>query len=696
MNIMIKQLDSNTINKIAAGEVIESPKSIIKELVENSIDAGANEIIVEIKNGGKSYIRITDNGSGINKSQIEDAFKRHYTSKIDKADDLNALHTLGFRGEALASIAAVSKVEVITRTSNENYGTKFIIEGGKTISKEETGCPTGTTFIVKDLFYNIPARLKFLKSDVSEAAKINEIVLSLALGTKNISFKYISNGKTIFKTPKTVNMLNVLSSLYDRDLVNSLIEVNYNSDFMKISGYTSNLNYYRGNRKKQLFFVNGRFVKHNRANFFVEAAYNTLLPKDKHPVCFLCIDINTNMIDVNVHPAKTEIRVKEEEKFLKELKSSIYNALRDINLVKEVKSNLFTKKTSNNNDSKNISIDDIFNSNDNGIVNLNLLSKKTISTNINDLNSDINSNVNIEHKPIDTYKDCTDKNINDKINENISIDNNIKKDINLQSNKTNNNEHNFNDIFSNESLKEFDELYKVEGNNNKSISINDDVSTTSNNTCTIGENTSEIASGNINKTPIPNLKYIGILFKTYILCECVESSEFYMIDQHAAHERINYEKFLNQFENRNIVLQELLIPEVINLSYEDYHFAMNNKDMFENLGLPIDSFGVNDILINSVPLIFTDRNIKELFFNILDSLKDNKKSKNSDIELKKIIKNACVSSVKSGDSLHPAEINKLISDLSKTECPYTCPHGRPTIIKMTKYEIERMFERIQI
>ena len=249
MSNTIKQLDNNTINKIAAGEVIESPKSIVKELVENSIDAVADEVIIEIKNGGKKFIRITDNGSGINKDQIEDAFKRHYTSKISKADDLNSLHTLGFRGEALPSIAAVAKVEIISRTANDNSGTKLVIEGGKTVVKEDVGCPVGTTIIVTDLFYNVPARLKFLKSDVSESTSINEIVVCLSLCAKNVSFKYINNNSVIFKTPKSTNMLNTLSSLYDRDLVSSLIEVNYQSDYVKISGYTTNLNYYRGNRK---------------------------------------------------------------------------------------------------------------------------------------------------------------------------------------------------------------------------------------------------------------------------------------------------------------------------------------------------------------------------------------------------------------------------------------------------------------
>ncbi|QSX06507.1 DNA mismatch repair endonuclease MutL [Sedimentibacter sp. zth1] len=647
MNCLIKQLENSTINKIAAGEVIESPKSIIKELVENSIDANADEIIVEIKNGGKKFIRITDNGVGIDKNQIEDAFKRHYTSKITTSEDLDSLHTLGFRGEALASIAAVSRVEVITRTANEDYGTKIAIEGGKTVLKEDIGCPIGTTFIVTDLFYNIPARLKFLKSDISESTKINEIVLCLALSTKNVSFKYINNNNTTFKTPKSDNMLNILSSLYGRDLINSLIEVNHENEFMKITGYTSNLNYYRGNRKYQLLFVNGRYVKHNRANFFIEAAYRTLLPKDKHPACFLCIDINTNLVDVNVHPAKTEIRVKEEERFLGEIKNAIYKALREINLVKEVKSENIVKKASVINNENNITIDEIFENSD--------------STKIIDLNDD-NFKISTENKE------------------------NIKSITN-------------NDIFSDEVLKDFDsstkDLIKIDENINiiKEDKDNYDLNV-SNEVVEIIDDKESL--NHVDKDTISNLRYIGMLFKTYILCESEQTNEFYMIDQHAAHERINYEKYLNQIENRNIILQELLIPEVINLSYEDYYFTINNKDFFEKIGLPIESFGINDILINSVPLIFIDVNIKYLFYTILDSMKETGKNSNLDFELNKIIKNACVSSVKSGDNLHNLEIKKLIGDLANTKSPYTCPHGRPTIIKMTKYEVERMFERVQI
>lgn len=653
---MIKQLDNSTINKIAAGEVIESPKSIVKELVENSIDAKADEIIIEIKNGGKKYIRITDNGVGIKKEEIEDAFKRHYTSKINTSDDLETLHTLGFRGEALASIAAVAKVEIISRTADDISGTKLMIEGGITVLKEDIGCPIGTTIIVTDLFYNVPARLKFLKSDTSESTAINEIVVNLSLCSTNVSFKYMNNGGTVFKTPKSENMLNVISSLYDKDMVRSLIELNYEGELIKVTGYTTNLNYHRGNRKYQLLFVNNRFIKHKRVNFFIEAAYHTLLPKDKYPACFIKIDIDTSLIDVNVHPAKTEIRIKDEEKVLNELKVAIYKSLRGVNLVKEVRSETVVKNPS--------SISKF---------NEKLLFYEEASNNIytvTDNKTNYNANDAIEKdsvKIIDYTGEVSNYSMNKSSDfiedfEKIEYSN---KNIDLDFIETTNK---LDTVKETETLKFTDNLDII---NSPDKAIDD-------------------------KTTISQLKVIGMLFSTYILCESILTNEFYMIDQHAAHERINYEMYLDQIENRKIVLQELLIPEVINMSYEDYYLAISNKDFFEKIGIPIESFGNNDILISSIPLIFVEMNIKDLFLTVLDSIKEVRKNSNLDIEMRKIIKNACVKSVKAGDNLHSMEIRRLIEDLSNAKSPYTCPHGRPTIIKMTRYEVERMFERIQL
>lgn len=633
----IHLLDNETINKIAAGEVIESPKSIVKELVENSIDAGADEIIVEIKNGGKALIRITDNGKGIEKDQVGDAFLRHCTSKIVSSDDLNSLNTLGFRGEALASIAAVAHVEMITRTAEDLLGTKLTIEGGTITAKEDIGCPVGTTITVTELFYNVPARKKFLKSDASESSSINEIVISLALSKENISFKYINNNSVAFRTPKTNNFINTISSLYEKDLYNSLLKVEYESSTLKITGYTTNLNYYRGNRKQQIVFVNGRYIKNKRMNYFIEAAYNTLLPKSKYPACFLKIEIDPSMVDVNVHPAKTEVRFQNEDSTLNEVKHAIFKALHSNNIIKEI-----TKETITHDYKK----DNTENKND------------SIFENYISYNVEHNNDISFEKIKHDNYD-------NIKFTE-VNLTNDGSKNI-------------------------FEEIIEKTAADEKKVfpQIFDE---------DIEEKFEPVQQSfiEVEKDPrkLPELLVIGILMDTYIICENLEKTEMFMIDQHAAHERINYEKFLHQFNSREIFKQELLMPEVINLSYEDYYIVMSNLEIFENLGFNLENFGINAILINNIPIIFKDTNIKEIFYTILDSVKNINRSK-INLELDKIIKNACVKSVKAGDKLHIQEVKALLNDLEKAENPYTCPHGRPVIIKMTKYEIEKMFERIQ-
>lgn len=635
---IIHLLDNETINKIAAGEVIENPRSIVKELVENSIDASADEIIVEIKNGGKSLIRITDNGKGIENKYVEDAFKRHFTSKINYAEDLGNLTTLGFRGEALASIAAVSKVELITRTTEDIYGTKVIIEGGQTLFKGEIGCPVGTTIVVTDLFFNVPARKKFLKSDIQESSLVNETVEALALSKKNISFKYINNNKILFKTPKTNNMLNVISSVYESDLYNSLIEVNYSNSLIKITGYTTNLNYYRGNRKLQMVFINGRCIKHKRINYFLEAAYETMLPKNKYPAVFINIEIEPNLVDVNVHPAKTEVRFQNENLVLNEVKQAIYSSLSSVNIIKQIKSTKFTKE-------------------DKEDTNYN-------QRNVYDFEKQFSNKKSIFAE--DLYHGL------EQINQN-----NNQESYNI-----------FEEVIENSSIIE-------EVKENSFVNTNIEIKQTSieyHEEKDLEDKFESASSGEI----VPELRVVGIIMDTYIICEDTNKMQMFMIDQHAAHERINYEKFLAQYKDNNILSQELLVPEVINLSYNDYNTAIDNIELFYKLGFKVENFGINAILINSIPSVFKNSKIIDVFFSIIDNLKSKYKD-NLDLNFNydKIIKEACVMAVKSGDKLHSFEIEALIKNLRKTKNPYTCPHGRPVIIKITRYEIERMFERIQ-
>ncbi len=611
MNKNIQLLDNSTINKIAAGEVIENPRSIVKELIENSIDANANEIIIEIKDGGKKLIRVTDNGIGIEKNDVELAFKRHSTSKIKDAEDLNYVHTLGFRGEALASIAAISSLEIITKTSDDDSGIRMILEGGKVISKEDIGCPVGTTIIISDLFYNVPARRKFLKSNNRESANINEMVTNLSLCTHKVSFKLINNCNIILKTPKNTTFFNSIASLYGKDLCNSLINVNFIKDEIEIKGYTTNLNYYRGSRKYQIFFVNGRYIKNKQINFAIENAYKTLLPINKHAACFLKIAIPTESVDVNVHPAKTEIRFNNEDIVMKYITESISISLNSNNIIKEVK-------------------------------------KETIIPTIKKKPKNKCINNNIFKEPDVVRENSVVSKINNIFDDNLN-ENNIYHSNKIDYNKS-----------------------------NEPINVQQTIKDVSNKNC---------------NSKIPELNIIGVLFNTYILCESYEHKEFYIIDQHAAHERINYEKFMNQINNKKIVSQEFVIPKIINLSHEDFYVTISNREVFATLGFIIENFGVNSIMIRSIPVIFAEANVNEIFYNLLDIIKNS--SNKNEFLINKIVKHACVKSVKAGDKLHQQELKKLLSDLSKTSNPLTCPHGRPVIIKLTKYEIEKMFERIQ-
>lgn len=625
MKKKIQLLDDFTINKIAAGEVIENPKSIVKELVENSLDAKANEVIVEIKNGGKSYIRVTDNGIGINKEDVFIAFKRHSTSKITSVEDLFTINTLGFRGEALASIAAIAKVEIITKTDISDSGIKVIMENSKLIFKEDIGCPVGTTIIVTKLFYNVPARKKFLKSDNAEGTSVREIVANLALSREEISFTFMKNNSVIFKTPKNNDFFNTIASLFGKDLCESLIKINYINEGLTINGYTTNLNYYRGNRKYQLVFINDRYIKNKQINKVIEDTYKTLLPINKHPACFLKINIENNEIDVNVHPAKTEIRFNNTNKVMSEIKLAISNALRKSNLIKKVNKNTITPSFE-----KSVSDINIF--------------KNTMEQSY------------IDNKPSIKKDETKDNAYKVKNDHYYNLDNN-------------------NDKIKSPLIKESINLSKVEvySSPNKQIEL-------------IKENKDDI------KNNIANLFIIGVLFNTYILCENLKDNEFFIIDQHAAHERINFEKFNTDFLNKKVISQELIAPEIIKLSYDDYSIFNDSLELFTDLGFIIENFGSNSIMIRSIPMIFIKSNINQLFYNFLDSIKAYaNKSKTYNNE--RIIKEACTKSVKSGDKLHNSEIKKLLYDLSKTNTPFTCPHGRPVIIKMNKYEIEKMFER---
>ena len=593
----IHVLDSKTINKIAAGEVIEKPASVVKELVENSIDAKANNITVEVMHGGISSIRISDDGIGINKEDIETAFLRHATSKIKDDKDLNTINTLGFRGEALASIACVSKVEVISKTKDSLTGRKVYIDGGKIIKSEDCGCPDGTTITVKELFFNTPARLKFLKSESREGIYITEVVQNLALSHPNVSFRYKANEKSYFITKGDGDLKSAILSIYGKEIYNNIIYLNSSVDFIRIEGYVGNSTIARASRTHQSIFINGRYIKNKTITAAVETAFKSMLTINKFPFFILNIYVNPEFIDVNVHPSKLEIKFQDEQMVFK----AVYKSVKDV-----------------------------------------LLSKSDI------LEPPIKFTSNV---PPMYFKQGKMDVFNDK-NENLYSSN------------------------------------KNEQNEGDRIKENNDVNSN------INSNGAEIDSPEIKVSPskIEPLSIVGQLHFTYIIAE--GKDELYMIDQHAAHERINYEKLLNEYKASSIKSQKLLTPIIIDLSFDEKETVNKNIDLFKNIGFEIDDFGSNSISIRAIPIIYGNPNIKDVFFEILSEININESDVLNTIN-KVIYTMACKSSIKAGDKLNNMEMIKLVEELRHCENPYTCPHGRPTIIKTTFYELEKKFKRVQ-
>lgn len=589
----INLLDESTINKIAAGEVVESPASVIKELVENAIDAMASEILVEIKNGGKSYIRVTDNGSGIINSEVSKAVIRHATSKISRIEDLNDLHTLGFRGEALASISAVSRFEMTSKSREEEIARTIKVNGGVMIDERYTGSTDGTTIIVRDLFYNVPARKKFLKSDQAEATTISDLISKLSLINTSISFKLIRDSQIVLSTPANTTTLNVITSVMGSDFSSSLSQISYDSDKINIKGFVTNLNYYRVNRRMQIIFINGRFVTNKNISSAVEKAYVSLLPRGKFPGFVIYINIDPNDIDVNIHPQKSIVKIDN----IKMIEDLIYS---------------ITSKH---------------------------LRERFLSRQINP-------------SPVKPMKmDKTE--IENKIPQSKVLPENLVID-------------DPNHMFDLETEKE-----------------------------TFKESTPDLIIKTDEDASIENmyqyLDFIGPIFQGYLIFEDSYHKELYIMDQHAAHERINYERLIKSYRIKAIDIQQLLIPEVVHLSTEAYDKALRNKDIFADLGFSVDDFGLKSIQITAIPLALIDGSIKGMFYQLLDTMND--QPENTIVKIDELIKKACIASVKSSDRISKTEVLKLVELLSKCDSPHTCPHGRPIWIKFTRHDLEKLFNR---
>ncbi|MDU1598895.1 DNA mismatch repair endonuclease MutL [Peptostreptococcus anaerobius] len=622
----INILDDSTINKIAAGEVVERPSSIIKELVENSIDAGSSYISIEIENGGKGLIRIIDNGSGIDKDDVNKAFLRHATSKINTVEDLSSLESLGFRGEALASIAAVSKLEMLTKTEEALIGLRIVLDGGKIREKEATSANRGTQISVRDLFFNTPARRKFLKSNQAEAQAITDIVNKIAIGNPSIKIKYINNSKTIYETLGDGSIINAIRMIYGRDISENLIEIDYRSKYFNISGYLGNNNIYRGNRNHQHLYINGRYIKSPNISKKINDAYKAIIPINKYPIYFVNISVDPAKVDVNIHPSKLEVKFDQEEEILNELSDFVRGILLKSSLVGRYKNNSRGK--------------DLYNKNSFAGFN-------SFSYSPQEAENNLTSTAIRE----DVSNSCSNQNTNESPRGQADM---IQTPIRLS------------DINNGgiQDKKEVDSKMEYQ------------------------------QSSFIEESPDRNpdfigLKFIGIIFDTYIIFS--KNDDMIMLDQHAAHERIRFEMYMSKYKANEISVQMLIDPIIMDLDANDMDTVRKNIDVFSSFGFLVEEFGHRSISIRGLPNTFGEPESKRFIYELIDGL--GKIDNIYDTKYDEIAEIACKSAIKGNDKISIEEAKHLIGQLEECSNPYTCPHGRPTMVKMTRYEIEKLFKR---
>ncbi|HJJ03282.1 MAG TPA: DNA mismatch repair endonuclease MutL [Clostridiaceae bacterium] len=683
-------LDELTINKIAAGEVIERPASVVKELVENSIDAGATNITVEIQNGGISKIRIIDNGSGMSKDDLEFAFERHATSKIRKAADLENVKSMGFRGEALASIAAIAHVELVSKTEDDNIGHKIVVEGGKILEIEDSASQKGTTITVSNLFFNTPVRYKFLKKDFTEAGYIEDAVTRIAIANPNIAIKLINGNKTIIQTNGNGDLKTVIYTIYGKEIAEGLLEVNYEYEGIKVTGAIGKPEIARNNRSYQMFFVNKRYIKDKTLSAGVEQAFKGLIPIGKYGVVVLNIEIEPNKIDVNVHPTKLEIRFQEEQKVFKAIYHSVKDTLLKGDLVKEVEREPVVEEQKLEVNQEPVKLEE------NKIKTEQVVEPKVETEDIK--KSGFMGLFKKKEKDADEFIENYSTNTLQEIFAEKSAGQPEEVEIPTQEQKNK-----MEDIIEKQkelenpkveepTSKDFDEMYvktfgklpetqKIEENSNK-IDVK---------TLKEVENIS-VFEEKENYNTIPKYKFIGALFSTYLVIEMKD--EIYIIDQHAAHERVMYEKVKKNFyNNMEKDSQIMLLPDIIELSHKERAIVKENTDLFKKAGFIIEEFGDNTIRLIGVPSLCMDLDTKELFLEILDEIDTVAITAKQEKEDKFISTIACKAAVKANMKLTNEEVDTLMRQLLVLPNPFTCPHGRPTAIKMTRYDIERKFNR---
>lgn len=658
----IHTLPKHVADQIAAGEVVDRPLSIVKELMENAIDAGATAITVEIKNGGKTYIRVTDDGCGIQREQVTLAFQRHATSKIATAQDLDTINTLGFRGEALASIAAVSFVEMVTKPVEAKAGVKLRLQGGEVMEQSDTGCPDGTTIIVTSLFYNTPARLKFLKGDNTESSLIIDFVSKMALAYSKVKIRMINNGSILFNTPGGGQIYNNILTIYSKETGQKLLPLSVDNGSMFLEGYVSDPSYSKTNRKQQIFFVNGRYIQSRLLEKAISMAYKDKLFEGRYPVAYLFLYVNPETLDVNIHPNKKEVRFDDELAVLDFVHSALRDRLNTKEAIPEVKAAKVFSKPLPKEEEKSVP------------------KQQQMS-----LSEDIPSKTKAAPEAVSAVETLQSESArNDQCQ---TVKNDEKVDI-----------------------KELLKTMRQKQNEKKgeettvpafSASPAAPVARPSVQTQPAGEVKEDSAvyqpTVKVSETPsrekpdFTKLQVMGTLFHTYILAS--DSEFFYLIDQHAAHERVFYEQFMAQYQLEETPAQMLLMPIVKEVAPSIQALAGQWLDCLRGYGFTVEEFGPRSYVIKAIPLMMKESEAADFLDYFFDNIEEGFKAQDQK-RIDQIIMRSCKQAVKANDVLKPEEITSLLAQLSAVENPFSCPHGRPALIKFSKYEIEKMFKRV--
>ena len=630
----IQLLDQKTIDNIAAGEVIERPASVVKELVENAVDAKANAVTVEIKDGGMTLIRVTDNGIGIPKDQVKTAFLRHATSKIRSVEDLLSVSSLGFRGEALSSISAVAQVELVTKTAESFSGVSYKIYGGEEEAFDDIGAPDGTTFLVKNLFYNTPARRKFLKSATTEAGYVEQMMVHIALSHPEISFKFIHNNKNKIYTSGNGKVKDIIYHIYGRDVAGALIPLEAQNEDVKVTGFVAKPYVSRGNRNYESYFINGRYIKSSIIYKAIEEGYRTFTMKHRYP--FVCLDfkIDQELLDVNVHPTKMEIRFRNGREIYELVVDAVRAALLQRDLVQDVLRETPKKKELPK--TKEVKKPEPFEVN----------RRKEEVQKVEQQGQAVQQQIEKPSHPVKKTLTASESSKNTKKPTYAGLNYNTQK-------------------------KEFPQ-YKTDELSSNQMTLREDPV--------------------FSVQARPDRKILGQLFKTYWLIEYED--QLFIMDQHAAHEKVNYERLMKNFKEKEIYSQRLEPPMVVTVSMTEAEALTRYKDAFAGLGFTIESFGGNEYCIREVPANLYGIGERDLFMELLDAVSQENGTLDTEVIASKIATMACKMSIKGNQRVSLMEVEHLLDELMKLENPYQCPHGRPTIIKMSKYEIDKKFKRI--